>query len=67
MRNNYFKRYTCDICKSQATTFRLINDRKFMLCGHYSCDFQSRIRTGFFKISQIGELVGEALQDFNKV
>lgn len=47
-RRNWFDGKYCEICKKQGIIFRLINNRKQILCDSKKCDLMSRIRARFF-------------------
>ena len=45
---SYFSGKRCDICKKQATRFRLILNRQYMLCDGKECELRTRLGTPFF-------------------
>lgn len=55
-RTPYFSRFKCAICHQLATHFVCAGKKSnhYMLCDIKKCDFEVRIRTGFFKIASFG-------------
>jgi len=50
-RRSFFQNKKCHYCGKPGTTFRLIKDRREILCDQYDCDKKSRIRAGWFGIN----------------
>jgi len=47
-RRSFFYNKTCDICKKPAIIFRIIGNKKYMICEDKHCDLKTRIKHGFF-------------------
>lgn len=48
-RRPFFKGKSCQICKRrEARMFRLIKNKKYMLCDSKECEKITRIRAGYF-------------------
>lgn len=45
---SFFSNKKCDICKKPALIFRIIGNKKYMLCESKECDLKTRIKHGFF-------------------
>lgn len=47
-RRSFFQNKKCHYCGKPGTIFRLISNRREILCDRYDCDKKSRIKAGYF-------------------
>jgi len=57
----FFNEKTCSLCKKPASIFRVIKDKRYMLCDSKECERKTRIRAGWFNdmfnLKQKGKLI----------
>jgi len=51
---SFFRNKKCSICGNQASIFRLIKEKRFLLCDKKECDIKSKIQSGWIDLINIG-------------